>query len=91
MDDFESSWDLGCPMNLDNHAKHVMFIKTPDLMDLKFNSAGCLLMPNNCLGRVCPGLSLVINAGGVWVLYNSYSLLMSKKKLSKVIILGDSA
>lgn len=49
MDDFESSWDLGCPMNLDNHAKHVMFIKTPDLMDLKFNSAGCLLMPNNCL------------------------------------------
>ena len=25
------------------------------------------------------------------IIYNSYSLLMSKKKLSKVIILGDSA
>ena len=32
-----------------------------------------------------------INADRASIIYNSYSLLMSKKKLSKVIILGDSA
>ena len=34
---------------------------------------------------------ILINPIFGWLNYNSYSLLMSKKKLSKVIILGDSA